>query len=680
GSKQPGLNKAERSYQACLRSRQRDVSSLVDFLRNRGLSWPDRRPARIHPVDVLVDLDVNWNLGLWFTVRLVRRSSKDKRLIRIGEGIVSGAWRKFIRQLAARGHYKDYVFLEIKGGAYVLSRREIEEMQVYDLSNVANLTLAEGHHGELSFQMKQIQQLATPSHPPAMWVKLLNKHFGKTYRFTETDQILVTNVKLLQALDRLCQLSSPEDILRYISWTVVQLLGWMADPTLPGRPQSAAAEDSRSVDCFWAVDRVFGLASWSSYITSRFPPAVRADVDRILSSVVQSTVDMLLRSSWIDNATKEVAVHKVRNIQTFLWPPEEFFNATETADLLKPFPDPSDSVISSWLRASIVRRGLLGRAGFESLLDADSDLRSLFRYRYYVNELAVSLTAVSSPLYIQGATSALNYGGLGVHYATTLARAFDHKGVLVDALGRGRLWWSRASYPAYESKSSCRGGDGAESTNTDMDGVTALGIAYDAFNVNRALSSRKISDAKFLGMSEDQVFFVGFCQAFCASIPTEQQRSSCDTPLKNSGEFARAFNCPLNSPMNPSVKCSFFDDAGERSRPSASVATIRTPHLGDIWVGMLDGADFGGTAVIDLLAKLFQACLARENNGSTIPRCDGLQAELQRHLDDRGEDIVPHWTSLLQSDELRIQLLLIDRTEQVVRDLQDELRKRRAQL
>ncbi|KAG0427483.1 hypothetical protein HPB47_025465 [Ixodes persulcatus] len=526
GSKQPGLNKAERSYQACLRSRQRDVSSLVDFLRNRGLSWPDRRPARIHPVDVLVDLDVNWNLGLWFTVRLVRRSSKDKRLIRIGEGIVSGAWRKFIRQLAARGHYKDYTSA---GGASLDEWMEANSCALYN-----------------------------------------------------GDQILVTNVKLLQALDRLCQLSSPEDILRYISWTVVQLLGWMADPTLPGRPQSAAAEDSRSVDCFWAVDRVFGLASWSSYITSRFPPAVRADVDRILSSVVQSTVDMLLRSSWIDNATKEVAVHKVRNIQTFLWPPEEFFNATETADLLKPFPDPSDSVISSWLRASIVRRGLLGRAGFESLLDADSDLRSLFRYRYYVNELAVSLTAVSSPLYIQGATSALNYGGLGVHYATTLARAFDHKGVLVDALGRGRLWWSRASYPAYESKSSCRGGDGAESTNTDMDGVTALGIAYDAFNVNRALSSRKISDAKFLGMSEDQVFFVGFCQAFCASIPTEQQRSSCDTPLKNSGEFARAFNCPLNSPMNPSVKCSFFDDAGERSRPSASVATIRTPHLGEV--------------------------------------------------------------------------------------------------
>ncbi|KAM7306234.1 endothelin-converting enzyme 2-like [Ixodes scapularis] len=398
--------------------------------------------------------------------------------------------------------------------------------------------------------------------------------------FTETDRILVTNVKLLQALDRLCQLSSPEDILRYISWTVVQLLGWMADPTLPSRPQSAATEDSRSVDCFWAIDRVFGLASWSSYITSRFPTPVRADVDRILSSVVQSTVDMLLRSSWIDNATKEVAVHKVRNIQTFLWPPEEFFNATETADLLKPFPDPSDSVISSWLRASIVRRGLLGRAGFESLLDADSDLRSLFRYRYYVNELAVSLTAVSSPLYIQGATSALNYGGLGVHYATTLARAFDHKGVLVDALGRGTLWWSRASYPAYESRSSCRGADGAESTKTDMDGVTALGVAYDAFKVNRALSPRKISDAKFLGMSEDQVFFVGFCQAFCASVPTEQQRSSCDTPLKNSGEFARAFNCPLDSPMNPSVKCSFFDDAGERSRPSASVPTIRTPHPG----------------------------------------------------------------------------------------------------
>ncbi|KAM7291507.1 hypothetical protein ISCGN_028080 [Ixodes scapularis] len=54
--------------------------------------------------------------------------------------------------------------------------------------------------------------------------------------------------------------------------------------------------------------------------------------------------------------------------------------------------------------------------------------------------------------------------------------------------------------------------------------------------------------------------------------------------------------------------------------------------------------------------------------------------ELQRLLDDRGEDIVPRGTSLLQSDELRIQLLLMDRTEQVVRHLQDKLCKRRAQL
>ncbi|CAN7995208.1 unnamed protein product, partial [Ixodes hexagonus] len=378
-------------------------------------------------------------------------------------------------------------------------------------------------------------------------------------RFTEADRVLVTNVKLMRALDRLFQLSSPEDILHYISWTVVQLLAWMADPTLPSRPQSAAVEDSRSVDCFWAVDRTFGLAPWSSYIASRFPPPVRADVDHILNAVIQSTVDMFLRSSWIDNASREVAIDKIRHIQTFLWPPEVFFNVTETAALLEPFPEPSDSVISNWYRASNVRRRLLGRAGFESLLDANNEQRSLFGYHYYLNELVVSLTAVSSPLYIQGGTDAFNYGGLGVQYASMVARAFDPKGVLVDTHGRGGLWWSRTSYAVYEGRSSCQDGEGAESTNVSMGSVTALGVAYDAFKVNRALSARARRDDKVAGMSEDQAFFVSFCQASCASRPTDQQRSSCDTPLKNSGEFARAFRCPPNSPMNPAVRCSFFD-------------------------------------------------------------------------------------------------------------------------
>ncbi|XP_029348415.1 endothelin-converting enzyme 1-like [Acyrthosiphon pisum] len=71
-------------------------------------------------------------------------------------------------------------------------------------------------------------------------------------------------------------------------------------------------------------------------------------------------------------------------------------------------------------------------------------------------------------------------------------------------------------------------------------------------------------------LSPEQLFFVGFASIWCEST-TEQALlndllTDVHSPgkirvlgtLSNSNEFAKAFRCPIGSPMNPSEKCKIW--------------------------------------------------------------------------------------------------------------------------
>lgn len=73
-----------------------------------------------------------------------------------------------------------------------------------------------------------------------------------------------------------------------------------------------------------------------------------------------------------------------------------------------------------------------------------------------------------------------------------------------------------------------------------------------------------------MNFSNAQFFFVAFGQLFCSVTRPEKRKNLNDInphsierfrvigTLSNSLDFARAFNCPNNSPMNPSKKCAPF--------------------------------------------------------------------------------------------------------------------------
>lgn len=86
--------------------------------------------------------------------------------------------------------------------------------------------------------------------------------------------------------------------------------------------------------------------------------------------------------------------------------------------------------------------------------------------------------------------------------------------------------------------------------------------AYEAF---RSLPADE-RDVVVPGVSysPDQQFFVSRCSNWCGYEPLRpddryvDNKFRCNVPMMNMPEFASAFNCPLNSKMNPEQKCSFW--------------------------------------------------------------------------------------------------------------------------
>ncbi|KAL1427432.1 hypothetical protein MTO96_017390 [Rhipicephalus appendiculatus] len=70
---------AGRMLRSCLeqqsdqKARRAALRTFRDFLRDRGLPWPNKPTGDRHPFDVLLDLSINWRIDLWFGVRLRKK-------------------------------------------------------------------------------------------------------------------------------------------------------------------------------------------------------------------------------------------------------------------------------------------------------------------------------------------------------------------------------------------------------------------------------------------------------------------------------------------------------------------------------------------------------------------------------------------------------------------------------
>ncbi len=197
------------------------------------------------------------------------------------------------------------------------------------------------------------------------------------------------------------------------------------------------------------VKELMGPSLSRLYIARTVDNAHQVRIRRFAQKLVDATVALLRKNTWMSANTRLTAIRKVRQMHMgILYPGRR-----------------SPYVAPALVDSDIVKNTMLiGQAHTVCTFKAASTQASADAWEYPVyavnayylaagNRLIVPAAIAEWPFYCGRATAGWNYGGLGAMLGHEITHAFDDDGKEYDARGNKRAWWTARDYRAYKKVS-----------------------------------------------------------------------------------------------------------------------------------------------------------------------------------------------------------------------------------
>ncbi|KAI8972991.1 hypothetical protein BDB01DRAFT_808279 [Pilobolus umbonatus] len=356
----------------------------------------------------------------------------------------------------------------------------------------------------------------------------------------------------------------------------------------------ASAEIPRWMTCVGYTSAVFDNVMGRYYTLKKFGAELeRKKAEEFLRTIHEAWLNKLPEMDWIDEKTKKKAYEKINLIQ------HKVGYSTVSPDLRKPSSLQtfyqglymnttsfyhSESAISIWL----VRR-MWKKAG--KPYDKDEWYMPAQTVNAYYspnsNEIVIPAGILQSPMYGSYFPDYLNYGAIGMVIGHELTHAFDDSGRKFDGNGYLVDWWTNETSTRFEEKAQCfidqyskfnitsanktiyvNGKLTLGENLADNGGLSASLLAYQKLRPNHDISEPKLPGLESL--SPEALFFINFGRLWCHNERDKRSEqmiyidehsppfARVNGVIQNSPSFAKAFSCPVGSPMNPEKKCQIW--------------------------------------------------------------------------------------------------------------------------
>ncbi|XP_074596046.1 neprilysin-11-like isoform X2 [Brevipalpus obovatus] len=420
----------------------------------------------------------------------------------------------------------------------------------------------------------------------------------------QLDEICIENKGFLDELNLIMKKTSRKVINDYICWAMLarfteylgsQFKRFQLDFKRKV-PDTRFTENqrvffSRWKECVFYSSRAFkapaSLLYWQrkgSYV-SRASKKVK-DMIETIKNAVYTIID---NQKWLnDSRVKESIKQRVRQSELGVGFPEYVQQGKIVDELFRSLNIDIDEVfISNWLNLAqhqqILELSRLnqthGRKGDWLLPPTEANAF----YDWDLKLIIVPMGILHEPFISENRPRYLDYSSIGHVLGHEIGHSMDkEQGMENQESTLGINWWPEELKNEYEKRAQCFSNQFStfkldEINETVSGNLTLLENICDFVGLQQAYTAWKNlsldSEVQLPGLTEytsEQLFFLQFGQIFCELSTEEGYRRTIARDLHAPGEFrvngvlmntpqfARAFQCPSGSPMNPPEKCDLF--------------------------------------------------------------------------------------------------------------------------
>ncbi|KAL1435306.1 hypothetical protein MTO96_011218 [Rhipicephalus appendiculatus] len=569
-SKIPVGKKALAMYEKCMKaSLSADSTSLhipliLSLFRHLPAGWHNVSNEAVSAVSLAVMLAHRYRSPFWLTINVIDRPLSPIRRVVVKP---SAYIPMFLRQHnVAASSYRQYMMAFYT--AYSHYSGEFPINLAVDRANLVRDMEADVL-GQLNYVYSQMAKpavfpfgeinamVANASAGRRSLFQSIREALSLKPQLTTRDMVLASHVTLFDVLVGLVAKYGDEELKYLLVWEFVQLYLPLGDLSLLATVygSKSKADAHRHIYCTFHVDASFKVLVLSLAVVSGFAAELRARIDARFDILVSTAIDKLKRASWLDEESKVRVVKKLTLVKKQMWLPQSLMMGDTLAKIYADISENETSVAEFWMKAhmTLERNGLADYT--EALRLPDNNLAPYINYDYILNSVELGISIAAAPAFYRNGTAAMFYGGLGLLMAMQLVRFIDEKGlkwaaaeVMVDSVLSG------SSRQAYDERFHCLSEYGSTHIFPE---IPALEIVHSALLEANGLDGEE--RLALPELPEGKVFFLTICYLTCAAPGfTHPASADCNKLVQNSEYFAKVFNCPKGSRMNPEMKCSFF--------------------------------------------------------------------------------------------------------------------------
>ncbi|XP_043284149.1 neprilysin-4-like isoform X2 [Venturia canescens] len=440
----------------------------------------------------------------------------------------------------------------------------------------------------------RLQQLTDLYGQQWNWTTYLNAVFENTNVTLDldNDRVIIMDLNYLQKLPLLLAATPSATIARFVWWSVYSTvapltlqkfrdLGFQFSQKVFGLKEKTP----RWKGCTGNVNSNFGMALTYVYVENHFNERAKEKALEMLLDVRAAFDEMVAELEWMDVGTRARAHRKLYAMRPFVGFPEWVTDSDKLEKYYEGAEVIEGKLFETFLRLTDVGakkslNSLRERPDKDRWISTGTTVNAF--YSAILNSVTFPAGILHPPFYGNGLES-INYGAMGAIMGHELTHGFDDQGRRYDENGNVRQWWSDETLQHYHEKVECitkqysnyhlpelSNNFTVNGMNTQSENIADNGGIREAYRAYQRLKSRSSGQQALPGLAnytEDQLFFLGFAQVWCGNYTNGALKSKLiegvHAPnhfrvigtLSNNAEFAKAWSCPLGSPMNPLHKC-----------------------------------------------------------------------------------------------------------------------------